>query len=47
MNESFGVWCPACRVREAWWKGAAAGVGDRWRAGVGELPLAPRGRAVS
>lgn len=29
MSVSFGVRCPGCRVREAWWKGAAAGVGDR------------------
>jgi len=29
MVVSFGVRCPARRVREKGWKGAAAGVGDR------------------
>ncbi|WP_327740921.1 hypothetical protein [Streptomyces sp. NBC_00493] len=47
MNVSFGVRCPACRVREAWWKGAAAGVGDLDGPGASELPLASRGLAVS
>lgn len=47
MSVSLGVRCLAYRVREVSRKGAAAGVGDRDGPVRGELPLAPRGRAVS